>query len=217
MHTIKSFVKRGTFSKGQKRALTHFLPVYGLGLQQLSLTVAKFCENFEKTVLDIGFGRGDALLLAASTQPSTAFIGVEVHLPGVGYLLSRLDEYDLHNVKVITADIMQVLPLLPPDIIDYVSILFPDPWPKKRHHKRRLVQQPLLNALLPVLKSDGTIHIATDWQPYADDIKLLLDNHSHLERSNETIPRPQTKFEKRGLNLGHKINDFIYKRVCHQS
>src|SRR5690606_20694378 len=172
-----------------------------------------------ETILEIGFGMGETTEKIALARPEDNFLGVEVFNAGVGAMLKRIDESGLTNVRLIQHDAVEVLQqMLPPDSLGGVHIYFPDPWPKKRHHKRRLIQPPLVALLSSRVKPGGYIHLATDWENYAEQMLEVLSNEPLLENSvgEGYAPRPdfrpQTKFETRGLRLGHGVWDLIFKR-----
>lgn len=173
-------------------------------------------------ILEIGFGNGESLIAQAQASPETGFIGIEVYRPGIGHLLLRLESKQIENVRVIGSDALEVFQrYLPDQSLDGVQIFFPDPWPKKRHHKRRLVQPPLVELLWRRIKAGGWLHLATDWQDYAEHILAVLSQHRGFHRLTGTedhqiaqclIPRPLTKFEQRGQRQGHQIRDLKFKR-----
>lgn len=210
---IRSFVRReGRMTARQQRAIDTLWKRYvlefnpGLKLDTIFSTDA--------ITLEIGFGMGASLAEMAQQQPVMNFLGVEVHRPGVASLIADLDEQGNDNVRIICADVVEVLTQVIPDSsLDRVLILFPDPWPKQRHHKRRLVQVEFVEQLKQKLKPGGLLHLATDWQNYAEHMLEVLSKIKGLERvSAEKDPRPMTKFERRGLRLGHVVSDLIYVR-----
>jgi tRNA (guanine-N7-)-methyltransferase len=216
---IPSFVRRkGRISKAQKRALDTLWPRYGIEVNKVLDLEALFGRQAEKH-LEIGFGRGDALVAMAKAHPEHDYIGIDIYRPGIGYLLLQIEAAELTNVRIICADAVEVLQqYLPPHCLDAVYLFFPDPWPKKRHHKRRLVQAEFLKLLAQRLKSGAIFHLATDWENYAE--QMLAELEAAPEFLN-TIPaagfaprqeRPLTKFEQRGLRLGHGVWDLIYQR-----
>lgn len=171
--------------------------------------------------LEIGFGDGESLAAMAAAAPERDFIGLEVHRPGVGHLLLALEQQGLTNVRALRADATALLETgLPSASLDRVQLFFPDPWPKKRHHKRRIVQPGFITAVARVLRPGGTFHLATDWTPYADWMLAMLDNAPELfensagpsQFSPRPAQRPTTKFERRGQRLGHQVHDLIYWR-----
>lgn len=164
--------------------------------------------------MEIGFGMGDSLARQAKENPGTGYIGIEVHKPGLGHLLKLMEEEDLLNLRLYAQDSLEVLEAsIAENSLDRVQIFFPDPWPKKRHHKRRIINRPFIRLLERKLKPGGIVHIATDWQHYADEVSLLFESE---ERFAPVTPpaRPGTKFEARGLKLGHSITDLAYQLVA---
>ncbi|HRH89143.1 MAG TPA: tRNA (guanosine(46)-N7)-methyltransferase TrmB, partial [Rubrivivax sp.] len=170
------------------------------------------------TVLEIGFGMGDATARIAAAQPGTDFIGIEVHEPGVGALLKRIGELGLDNLRLVQHDAVEVLQhMIAPGSLAGVHVYFPDPWHKKRHHKRRLIQPPFVALLASRLAAGGYLHVATDWQPYAEQMLEVLSAEATLANTAAGYAprpawRPQTKFEVRGLRLGHGVWDLLFKR-----
>lgn len=196
----------------QKRALDQNSARLTLGSSRVNLEGA--FGRQAATVLEIGFGMGESLLAQAASAPELNFLGIEVYPPGVGTCLAGVDERGLDNLKVIQEDAVIVLAdYLPAASVDQVQIFFPDPWPKKRHHKRRLIQTPLLKPLAKTLKPGGVLWIATDWAPYAEDIDALLASTNQFQPVSSKyalIQRCQTKYERRGLQLEHPIADLLY-------
>ena len=211
---IRSFVKRESrMSRRQRTAIDLLFPLYGLQLTRQPLDFTKLFDRAAPTILEIGFGMGNTLALMAQQNPGTNYIGIEVHRPGVGSLLATLQEYDIENVRVFCHDAIEVLEQSVPDeSLDGIQIFFPDPWPKKRHHKRRLIQSSFINLLSEKLKTEATLHIATDWENYAQWIDdILADKPRFLKLPKDTPhQRPTTKYEQRGLGLGHGVWDLIY-------
>jgi len=170
--------------------------------------------------LEIGFGRGDALVTMAKAHPEHDYLGIDVHLPGIGHLLMQIEAMQLTNVRIINADAAEVLQHhLPPDSLDAVYLFFPDPWSKKRHHKRRLVQPEFVTLLAKLIKSNGYLHLATDWEDYAQQMLQVLETTPEfinfvIDGGFAPRPpnRPLTKFEQRGLRLGHGVWDLLYHR-----
>ncbi len=225
---IKTFVKRaGRTTSGQAKALADLGPSHILPYQETAIDlIADYAMNkpangqkaLKNLVLEIGFGMGDATAHIAQLMPDTLFIGCEVHEPGVGALLKHMAERDLHNIRIIAHDAVEVIDnMLAPNCLDGVHIFFPDPWHKKRHHKRRLIQQPFVDKLLARLKPGGYLHVATDWEPYAHQILQVLGNTAALQNTAaDFAPRPHyrpvTKFERRGLRLGHGVWDLVFTK-----
>ena len=217
---IRSFVLRqGRVSNAQQRAHDTLLPVYGIPYapQPLDLNAA-FGRSAPK-ILEIGFGMGETTATIAAAHPENDYLGIEVHTPGVGSLLKELGEQQLGNVRIIQHDAVEVLQhMLAPGSLDGAHIFFPDPWPKKRHHKRRLIQQPLIALLASRLKPGAYLHAATDWQEYAEQILAVFSGEPLLANTAAGFAprpdyRPQTKFETRGLRLGHGVWDIIFRRA----
>jgi tRNA (guanine-N7-)-methyltransferase len=218
---IRSFVLRqGRLTKGQAYALETGWPNYGVeyGLQQLDLKQL-FGRQDSKKILEIGFGMGDATAKIAQTLPDYDFVAVEVHTPGVGSLLKLIQEGDITNIRIIQHDVVEVLQnMLADNSLDGVHIFFPDPWHKKRHHKRRLIQAEFVKLLCTKLKVGAYIHVATDWQEYAEWVLNVLNTEPQLQNSAEDYAekpayRPLTKFENRGLQLGHGVWDLVFTRI----
>lgn len=216
---VRSFVRRpGRITGAQKSALERLMPRYGIPFAERRLDLDAEYGRSAPRVLDVGFGDGEALLTQAANHPEADFLGVEVHEPGIGHLLVLLERAGLTNVRVVDRDIVDVLPSMIPDAsFDAVNILFPDPWPKKRHHKRRLVQPGFVEEVARVLKAGGVFHVATDWAAYAEHTEAVLAESARLARtadpgSDSLAQRPATKFERRGRRLGHEIFDLFYRK-----
>lgn len=216
--TIRSFVLRqGRLTKGQEQALTHLWPIFGIDYQ--SGTNIEF-NHSQPTVLEIGFGMGASLVEMAKAAPNKNFLGIEVHKPGVGACLMAIEDNQLSNLKVMCHDAVEVLEnMIPDNSLDKVQIFFPDPWHKARHNKRRIIQPAFVNLISQKLKSGGILHLATDWQHYAEHMLEVLSNadaFTNLSPTNDYVPRPEdrpiTKFEKRGQNLGHGVWDLQFIR-----
>jgi tRNA (guanine-N7-)-methyltransferase len=219
--SIRSFVTRaGRITAAQERALAELWPAYGVdpGPGTLDLP-AVFGRNAPRT-LEIGFGNGENLVTLAAAHPGRDYLGIEVHRPGVGRALLALEQRALGHVRVICHDAVEVLERqIAPGSLAEVLILFPDPWPKKRHHKRRLVQPPFVALIARALAAGGTLHLATDWQPYAVEMLAVLGAAPGLEnlapaggfsaRPGERLP---TRFERRGVRLGHEVWDLTFRR-----
>lgn len=221
--TIRSFVRRnGRMTDSQHRAIEtlnqFILPID----KKLDLNTV-FQRNAEKH-LEIGFGMGDSLAEMAAKHPEHDYLGIEVYQAGVGHLLLQVEKLLLTNVRILSADAVNVLKeQLEPQSIDVIYIFFPDPWHKKRHHKRRLIQTTFLDVLATILKKDGKLYIATDWENYAEHILLTLDQHPAFVNqfgkgnfASRNEKRPLTKFEKRGQRLGHGVWDFAHQRVSNE-
>lgn len=217
---IRSFVLRqGRISEAQQRAYAQLQPRYVIEYapQPLKLESA-FGRNVPK-ILEIGFGMGGATAQIAAEHPENDYLGIEVHTPGVGALMRLLDVGNINNVRIIQHDAVEVLnQMIAPDSLDGIHIYFPDPWPKKRHHKRRLIQPPLVSLLASRLKPGGYLHLATDWQEYAEWMLEVLHGEPQLQNTAADYApkpdyRPETKFERRGLNLGHGVWDLVFRKA----
>lgn len=224
--TIRSYVLRtGRMTAGQTAALRRHWPAYRLSLHEDKPVCWRTIFGREApVVLEIGFGMGDSLLTMARAEPDKDFVGIEVYPPGVGHLIAQAVKENVGNLRVYLADATDVVETcIPARSLARVQVFFPDPWPKKKHHKRRLVQRAFVDRVTEKLSDHGILHLATDWQPYAEHMREILDNTPALQNiqaqgGNSARPdyRPPTKFERRGEKLGHGIWDLIYRRneVC---
>ena len=219
MRRIRSFVRRqGRLTKGQQHALENYWPVMGVEYQADAVDLAALFGRDAPTVLEIGFGMGEATAHIARVRPDDNFLCCEVHEPGVGALLKRIGEQGLTNIRILQHDAVEVIDhMLPPGVLDGVHIFFPDPWHKKKHNKRRLIQPPLVAKLAARLKPGGYLHCATDWQPYAEQMLQVLSAEPLLQNTADGFApqpdyRPLTKFENRGLRLGHGVWDVVFVR-----
>jgi tRNA (guanine-N7-)-methyltransferase len=221
---VKSFVLRaGRLGPGQQRALEELGPQFCLPFAATSSTVpldfAAVFGNPKPVVLEIGFGMGETTAHIAAALPGTNFLGVEVHVPGVGALLKRIGEQQLANLRIVRHDAVEVLQhMIAPGTLAGAHVFFPDPWHKKKHHKRRLIQPKLVSLLASRITPGGYLHCATDWQEYAEQMLDVLGAEPLLRNTAEvyaTRPayRPVTKFENRGLKLGHGVWDLVFERV----
>ena len=221
--TIRSFVRRtGRTTLGQAKAFEDVGPRFLLAYSAAPLDFSTAFQRSAPTVLEIGFGMGEATAHIAAQMPETNFLCCEVHTPGVGALLKRIAEQGLENIRILQHDAVEVIDhMLPPGSLDGVHIFFPDPWHKKKHNKRRLIQTPLISKLAARLKPGGYLHCATDWQPYAEQILEVLAAEPLLKNTaDETAGgyapkpdyRPLTKFENRGIKLGHGVWDVVFAR-----
>lgn len=216
--TIRSFVKReGKMTTGQQNAIDELWPTCGVELAHGTIDWDQLFNRQAPVVVEIGFGNGLSLADMAEQAPEMNFFGIEVHRPGLGSLLVQVKKRALSNVRVSNDDAVEVLQQLPDGSVDRLQIFFPDPWHKKRHHKRRLIQPEFVERAARCLKSDGVLHIATDWQNYAEHIMEILPQCQLLENAfADYAPkpeyRPETKYERRGLNLGHGVWDIVFKR-----
>jgi len=221
--TIKSFVTRaGRTTSGQAKALAELGPQFVLPFQPLPLHAQAVFGRDAPLILEIGFGMGDATAHIAAVRPSDNFLGCEVHEPGVGALLKRMGEQHIDNIRILQHDAVEVLEhMLGENSLDGVHIFFPDPWHKLRHHKRRLIQAPFVKQLLKRMKTGAYVHVATDWQPYAQHILSVLHAETGLVNASSRADgyadqpdyRPLTKFENRGLRLGHGVWDLVFKKA----
>ncbi|MEE9143127.1 MAG: tRNA (guanosine(46)-N7)-methyltransferase TrmB [Gammaproteobacteria bacterium] len=213
---IRSFVRReGRLTPGQQRAIERLWPRYGIDNDQSLLDLDKLFGRTAERAAEIGFGNGEALAELARRHPDTDFLGFEVHRPGIGRLLLAIEEHGLENIRIVDHDAAEVLESRLGDrSLDRAMIWFPDPWPKKRHHKRRLIQPPFLTLLARRLRAGGTLHLATDWAHYAEQMNEMLRASPYFELVNDAgeWARPQTKFERRGLKLGHDVSEFVARR-----
>jgi tRNA (guanine-N7-)-methyltransferase len=222
LRRIRSYVRReGRITPGQQRALEQQWPRYGVPPGNTPLDLAALFGRVAPVVVEIGFGNGASLLSMAAAQPDHDFIGVEVHRPGVGQLLMQLAAQGLTNVRVVCDDATEFLQQRVADgALDAVHLYFPDPWPKSRHHKRRLVQAEFVQRVRRTLRPGGYLHMATDWQPYAEhmlDVMSQAEGYENAAGTGHYAPRPAyrplTKFERRGQRLGHGVWDLVfYKR-----
>lgn len=216
---IRSFVLRqGHLSTAQRRAVDTLLPRYGIPYVARSIDLDQVFGRSAPKILEIGFGMGDSTAAIAAAHPETDYLALEVHTPGVGNLLKLIDAQSINNIRIIQHDAVEVLRDMIPDAsLDGVHIFFPDPWHKARHHKRRLIQAPFIEKLVHKLKPGGYVHAATDWQEYAEQILDVLSSAPRLENTAaDYSPRPEyrplTKFEQRGLRLGHGVWDIVFRR-----
>jgi len=218
--TIRSYVIRGgRLTSSQENALATQWPHFGIEAESGVIDPSKEFGRLAPLVMEIGFGMGDSLLTMASTNPETDFIGVEVHKPGVGRLLHEIADKQLTNLRIYRHDAKEILrDCIQNDSLDCIQIFFPDPWHKKRHNKRRLVQSEFVEQLRPKLRIGGSLHMATDWEPYAEHMMEVMSaapgfrNAAGPNQFASASERPLTKFEKRGQRLGHVVNDLIFIR-----
>lgn len=215
--TIRSFVRRtGRVTTGQAKAFEELGPKFVLPYTGQPLDPQAAFGRSGKLILEIGFGMGEATAHIARVRPDDNFLCCEVHEPGVGALLKRIGEQDIHNIRILQHDAVEVIDfMLLEGMLDGVHIFFPDPWHKKKHNKRRLIQSPLVAKLASRLKSGGYIHCATDWEPYAEQMLEVLSAEALLANTAEGYApkpdyRPLTKFENRGLKLGHGVWDLVF-------
>jgi tRNA (guanine-N7-)-methyltransferase len=219
--TVRSYVLRGgRITEAQQRALNDCWPRFGLEVGSAPWPLATVFGRSAPCTLEIGFGNGTHLAARASAEPERDFIGVEVHRPGVGRLLLRAASDNLQNLRVACHDAVEVLQVaVAPGSLDEIQILFPDPWHKKRHHKRRLIQPSFVALAASRLRPGGILHLATDWEPYAQQMREVLAGCELLENTmpgDAFSPRPRqraaTRFEQRGARLGHAVFDLVWRR-----
>jgi tRNA (guanine-N7-)-methyltransferase len=222
MRSVRSYVMRaGRITEAQQRALTSLWPRYGIAFEPGVLDLDRVFGRVAARTLEIGFGNGEHLLERAKGAPERDFIGIEVHRPGIGHLLLAASNAELCNLRVIEQDAVEVLHhQIAPGSLDEVQLLFPDPWPKARHHKRRLVQPAFANLIASRLAPGGRFHLATDWEPYAEEMLTVLCACDVLRNSAQgggyvehVMTRTATRFERRGENLGHRVRELLFIRA----
>jgi tRNA (guanine-N7-)-methyltransferase len=216
---VRTYVLRaGRMGSGQQRALAELAPRFVLPFAERPLDIATTYGRRAPLIVEIGFGMGQATAAIAAARPETNFLGIEVHEPGVGALLQRIEDHQLSNLRIVQHDAVEVLAsMIAPGSLAGVQVFFPDPWPKKRHWKRRLIQPPFVALLASRLAVGGVLHCATDWQPYAEQMLEVLSAEPLLANTAPTYAprpgyRPETKFERRGLALGHGVWDLVFRR-----
>ena len=218
---IRSFVLRqGRVSNAQRRHYEEDLPRWGIPYSAVLLDLDVVFRRAAAKVLEIGFGMGETLALTAAAHPENDYLGIEVHTPGVGSLLKEIEARGLTNLRIVQHDAVEVLrDMIAPAALSAVQIFFPDPWPKKRQQKRRLIQPTFVELLVSRLAVAGSLHAATDWEEYAEQMLSVFSAEPGLENTVAAFAprpesRPQTKFESRGLRLGHGVRDVIFRRVA---
>ena len=216
---VRSYVLRaGRMGPGQQRALRDLAPRFVLPFHRHPLDQVAVFGRRAPLILEIGFGMGDATARMAAATPEVDVLGIEVHPPGVGALLQRIEALQLKNVRIVQHDAVEVLAdMIEPQSLAGALVLFPDPWPKTRHHKRRLIQAPFVSLLASRLASGATLHLATDWEPYAQQmLQVLSDEPTLVNTTDGFAPRPPyrplTKFELRGERLGHASRDLVFRK-----
>lgn len=218
---IRSFVKRsGHVTQSQRTARQQLLSKWGVPYRIEPIDFKEIFNREARVVLEIGFGMGETTAEIARANPDWNLFGAEVYQAGVGSLLSKIEQQELSNIRIIEHDVVEVLrDMVAAHSLDAVHIYFPDPWPKKRHHKRRLIQPAFLDLLLPRLKTGAVLHMATDWPEYADQMLAVCSARDELKNraTNGYSPRPDwrpvTKFESRGMRLGHPVADLIFEKI----
>ena len=219
MRTVRSFVLRqGRLTSGQEAALEKMWPDFGLEASSDVFNFTKIFGRQAPITLEIGFGNGDSLATMAKNAPERDFVGIEVHRPGVGHILHLIEKYELKNLRVIRDDAVEIIKNnIAENALDCVQLFFPDPWHKKKHNKRRIVQPDFVSLLASRLQKNGIFHMATDWQEYAEHMAEVMEAHADFESiadspySEKPVSRPETKFERRGLDRGHGVWDLLYK------
>jgi tRNA (guanine-N7-)-methyltransferase len=217
---IRSYVLRqGRFSPGQQRAYAELLPRFGISYEAKPVDFDQAFGRHAPVVVEVGSGMGETTARIAAENPGTDYLAIEVHAPGVGSLLKQVGEAGLTNVRVVRHDAVEVLrDMIPAGSLAAVHVFFPDPWPKKRHHKRRLLQPDFAALVASRLAPGGVLHVATDWQEYADHVLAVLSATPGLANTAEGFAprpatRPETKFEKRGIKLGHGVWDIVFRKA----
>jgi tRNA (guanine-N7-)-methyltransferase len=221
LRSVRSYVMRaGRITEAQQRALATLWPRFGIEFNPGHIDLDRLFGRTALRTLEIGFGNGEHLFERALASPERDFLGIEVHRPGVGHLLLAAGKANLTNLRVIAHDAVDVLQQqIPPASLDEVQLLFPDPWPKSRHHKRRLVQREFSELVATRLRPGGRFHLATDWEPYADEMLLVLGGCGALRNAAEqggfiehVMLRTATRFERRGERLGHRVRELLFIR-----
>ena len=217
---IRSYVLRqGRVSNAQQRCYDNFMPQYGIPYSAQALALDTLFGRSASKILEIGFGMGESTAVIAQAHPQNDYLAIEVHTPGVGSLLKQIEEKQIRNIRIIQHDAVEVLrDMLTENVLDGVHIFFPDPWHKARHNKRRLIQPPFIAQLVQKLKPGAYLHVATDWQEYAAQALTVLNAEPLLHNTvMDYAPRPDyrplTKFEQRGLKLGHGVWDLVFQRI----
>ena len=217
-YPIRSYVLRGgRTTKAQRYALQAYWKDYGIDVRNRLLDLEAIFKRKAPRVLEIGFGNGEVLATMAETDPDTDFIGIEVYPPGIGALLNEIKTKALRNIKVIRADAAIVIPqCFAHRCLNKILILFPDPWPKKRHHKRRLIQTSFVDMLADKLCPSGVLHLATDWEDYAAEMRAAVADSNRYQKMHTPPLRPVTGFERRGKALKHHIHDLQYRVLANE-
>jgi tRNA (guanine-N7-)-methyltransferase len=219
---VRSYVLRGgRLTTGQERALRELWPRFGIENSAGLLDLKLLFGNSAPVIMEIGFGNGEATWQMASAHSEVNFIAVEVHRPGVGHLLLKIEEHAIGNIRIACADATEFLrKRIPENSLDGIRIYFPDPWPKKRHHKRRIIQPSFVRALASRMQTGAILHLATDWEPYAEYMLEVLDSVDDLVNLSSSGGycdkpgwRPETKYEQRGQRLGHMVKDLLFSKA----
>ena len=212
--SVRSYSIRGSrITEAQRAAKDALQKVHGIEFTQQEIKLSEIFPKSEKVIMEIGFGMGEATAIIAKNHPNNGYIAVDVHPPGIGKLLARIVENDLTNLKVIEEDVHVVLQhMIPDESLDGIHLFFPDPWPKKKHNKRRIVNEGFLALIHPKIKKAGFIHVATDWVPYAESIQQVFAGSTLFTGGVIDKPewRPVTRFEGQGIDKDHAVNDMMY-------
>jgi len=215
--SVRSYSIRGSrITEAQRTAKDALQEVHGIEFKQEQVNISEIFPNSDKVIMEIGFGMGEATAIIAKNHPNNGYIAVDVHPPGIGKLLARIVENDLTNLKVIEEDVHVVLQhMIANESLDGIHLFFPDPWPKKKHNKRRIVNEGFLALIHPKIKRGGFIHIATDWVPYAVNIQEVFAGSTLFTGGVIDKPdwRPVTRFEGQGIDKDHAVNDMMYLKV----
>lgn len=215
--SVRTYRLRGSrITAPQQSALDKYWEIYGMAYSEDPIDIKAILPKSKEVILEIGFGMGEATALIGRDFPETGFIAVEVHKPGIGKLMARIEELGLSNIRIIEGDAHPILKTMIPDrSVDGIHLFFPDPWPKKRHHKRRIVNNEFLKLIHPKIKDGGFIHIATDWVPYAEHIQEVFTPNPLFSGGVVERPewRPITRFEGQGITKDHQVNDLRYFKV----
>ena len=215
--SVRSYSIRGSrITEAQRAAKDALQMVHGIEFTQQEITLSEIFPTSEKVIMEIGFGMGEATAIIAKNHPNNGYIAVDVHPPGIGKLLARIVENDLTNLKVIEEDVHMVLQhMIPDESLDGIHLFFPDPWPKKKHNKRRIVNEGFLALIHPKIKRGGFIHVATDWVPYAESIQQVFAGSTLFTGGVIDKPewRPVTRFEGQGIDKDHAVNDMMYTKA----
>jgi tRNA (guanine-N7-)-methyltransferase len=214
--SVRSYSIRGSrITQAQRAAKDELQAIYGIAVEEKKVNLSEIFPRSEKIIMEIGFGMGEATAIIAKNHPDNAYIAVDVHPPGIGKLLGRIVENGLTNLRVIEDDVHIVLPhMFEDESLDAIHLYFPDPWPKKKHNKRRIVNEGFLALIHPKLKKGGYIHIATDWVPYAESMQEVFSVSTLFTGGVIEKPesRPVTRFEGQGIDKDHQVTDLMYFR-----
>ena len=215
--SVRSYSIRGSrITDAQRQAKTALQAIHGIEFKQELIDLQQIFPTSQSIIMEIGFGMGEATAIIAKNHPNNGYIAVDVHPPGIGKLLARIVENNLTNLKVIEDDVHVVLQhMIPAESLDGIHLYFPDPWPKKKHNKRRIVNEGFLQLIHPKIKKGGFIHIATDWVPYAESIQEVFAASTLFTGGVIDKPewRPVTRFEGQGIDKDHAVNDMLYTKV----